>query len=180
MLDRVRAHDIEREAWTVLESREINDDSNLPIQPIVLAESQGISVQEVVFRSNDVSGAISKRNGGVSIVINTLDAPNRRRFTVAHELGHYYLHLGANTIGDPTERVDYHRTLYRENSHSPEEEEANRFAAALLMPIPILRQALRSVSSIEELAASFGVSNEAMSIRLKTLQREPELLYAFN
>lgn len=47
-----------------------------------------------------------------------------------------------------------------------EERQANVFAAELLMPLAMLRQALRTAGRLTELAQLFGVSREAMQYKL--------------
>nr|WP_169793502.1 ImmA/IrrE family metallo-endopeptidase [Alicyclobacillus sendaiensis] len=109
--------------------------------------------------------------------MNEWDATVRKRFTIAHELGHYVLHLHQDPNGFPDDRVDYKRTLFDGRTHKPEEE-ANRYAAALLMPAPILGKILlRGDNNVHDLLGMFGVSEEALSIRLNKLRRRPELLY---
>jgi Zn-dependent peptidase ImmA (M78 family) len=57
----------------------------------------------------------------------------------------------------------------------PKEIEANRFAAALLMPVPFLEKSLKArrlplrESGIQELAREYGVSAQAMNYRLANL-----------
>src|SRR3954454_2854802 len=59
----------------------------------------------------------------------------RRRFSVAHEVGHFLLHVGPGSVG-----VFCRATDVQPDPASPErlrEREANRFAAELLMPEPM-------------------------------------------
>jgi len=178
MLPIERALEIEAKAWGALARIKITSDSDLPVAPADLADDLGIIVREVSFKESDISGAISRKDGGVVILVNKFDPPNRRRFTIAHELGHFYLHLGEDQEGEATDRVDFRRTLYGGRAHTMEEQEANHFAAAFLMPCPLIGQALRGADNTQDMSASFGVSEEAMSIRLKTIEKHPELLYA--
>jgi hypothetical protein len=96
--------------------------------------------------------------------------PPRRRFTIAHELGHWRLHRSleggvfcrsASIDGDPaTERPPL----------PPAEEQANAFAAALLMPARLLREQYRICrGDFARLCQLFGASGAAMGRRLHTV-----------
>jgi Zn-dependent peptidase ImmA (M78 family) len=105
--------------------------------------------------------------------------PNRQRFTIAHELGHFLLHSGHVVHLDETP------TAFRVNLRSAEsakgedndEREANLFAAELLMPARFLEKDLRGkdlellVESdyLERLARKYGVSVQALTFRLAYL-----------
>ncbi len=80
------------------------------------------------------------------IVVNSSSPRRRRRFTLAHELGHLMLpwHAG-NTLACSTPRG-----WLLERGWEPE---ANAFAAELLLPTTWLRDAIRQASSIRELLA---------------------------
>lgn len=96
--------------------------------------------------------------------------PGRRRFTIAHELGHWQLH---RDVG----RGVYCRTGAVEAEVSSErpplprtEEEANAFAAAVLMPAPLLRaQYVHGEPDLAALCERFGTSAAAMRRRLAAL-----------
>lgn len=85
------------------------------------------------------------------ILVHKWDAEPRRRFTLAHELGHILLpwHLGANFACDTSDRrVDQWAT-------GTSEPEANRFAAELLVPSAWLddRIAARGDDSVADLVS---------------------------
>lgn len=96
----------------------------------------------------------------------------RRRFTIAHELGHWYLHHMRNGI-----ESRYCRSgevgINVTTSRAPERE-ANQFAGALLMPEPLVRaKAVRLRCNVALLARAFGVSEPAMRVRLIQLDLLP-------
>ena len=116
----------------------------------------------------ETSGWIERLpNGGYEIAINSEHHSNRKRFTAAHELGHYIYHrdlLGSGTADTRAYRSENTR-LPNNNITPSHERQANSFAANLLMP----REALINVrpdDDLMDLAARFGVSAEAMRIRL--------------
>jgi len=101
--------------------------------------------------------------------------PVRQRFTIAHELGHYLLHLGLSSHFDRDYRVNY-RSAESSEATNVEEIEANFFAASLLMPRQFLEvddavKALDSDASVEKLAKRYAVSRHAMSLRLANVYR---------
>ena len=95
-------------------------------------------------------------------------SPGRRRFTIAHELGHWYLH--AEGVTDFT-RYCRDADLLAE-PHM--EGEANAFAAALLTPEPILREQAEATGlNLPLLARRFDVSLPALHLRLLKLDLLP-------
>ena len=93
----------------------------------------------------------------------------RRRFTIAHEIGHFVLHAARSQEA----ATSFCRGSDLERSDSIEGE-ANRFAAALLMPEPLLEQEASSYGcNISLLAERFAVSVPAMKLRLLTLNLLP-------
>ena len=109
------------------------------------------------------------------IGINRNQAAVRRRFTIAHELGHLLLHERFQVHVDRGFRVRLRDGLSSEGTDR-DEMEANRFAAELLMPIGFLRDDLRTQefdlandSELRALAKRYGVSMQALAIRLNGL-----------
>ena len=123
---------------------------------------------------NDISGLLAMSNGKVIISYNKIEDPKRNRFTIAHELGHYFLHSKDQPFFiDKTPKV-----MYRNNASSTgevlKEREANAFAAALLIPQELLSQELDKCmfggdAIIKHLAREFKVSEQAMTFRLSNL-----------
>ena len=122
---------------------------------------------------DNISGAI-KRNesspAGYIIVVNSTHHPNRQRFTMAHELGHYIYHrdllnLG---VGDTLAYRAEGSDTPNERIGSLQETEANRFAANLLMPYSLISRikTQEGIADPAQLAKRFGVSIAAMRIRM--------------
>ncbi|MFH3946356.1 ImmA/IrrE family metallo-endopeptidase, partial [Acinetobacter baumannii] len=96
----------------------------------------------------------------------------RQRFTIAHELSHFFLH---KAVIDSSPEGIKDNVLYRSGEPERIEYEANRLAADIVMPMPLVEQVLRdefngvvTEATIESLAARFQVSKAAMEIRLST------------
>jgi hypothetical protein len=100
--------------------------------------------------------------------------PPRRRFTIAHELGHWQLHRhagegvfcrSATVDADDAENSDDSKVSA---ASLPEpEEEANAFAAAVLMPAALIRgQYVQCGQDFARLCEIFASSGAAMGRRL--------------
>lgn len=128
----------------------------------------------------DVSGMLISRPGSAPcIVVNKTHADVRKRFTIAHEIGHIYLHHRSH--GGSDVHVDRGHFISFRNKRSEAgtdatEIEANQFAAVLLMPTALVRIEAEKLGSrrltdahVDEFAQSFRVSQQAMTIRLHAL-----------
>ena len=89
----------------------------------------------------------------------------RRRFTIAHEVGHHLLHSdGVKVLCRPAD-LDQ-----ADDAGRAKERQANRFAAELLMPEPLVREHAESAGAdATALARTFDVSPIAMAFRLVNL-----------
>ena len=118
--------------------------------------------------NGELSGALIRNEGEVYIGVNSLQSKSRKRFTIAHELGHFVLHEGIHV--DRDFRINW-RDGNSSKAVNPEEMEANRFAAELLMPTDLLVRDIESLRrvdrpALELLAKRYQVSSHAMRIRL--------------
>lgn len=165
----MRRQEVEDRALEVLKRHGL---LSIPVDPVDLAGREGISVNNAVFSDEGVSGMVARRGPHVTFLINQNDPPYRKRFTIAHELGHHFLHLTTDE-----EVVDRTVDLFRFSEPAGEdltpfkrrEIQANQFAAGILMPDPLVREAYSDAPEIKTLARLFNVSEEAMAIRLNTL-----------
>ena len=154
-----------------------------------LISSLGISIGHVVL---DNKGAIvakdEKGRFQVAVVYNPNGIEdNDERFMLAHFLGHFIMHIqSAIAGGDPLtngfrelilpsarygQGIMQGKTLSREER---QENEADTFAAALLMPVGLVKRALVQVADPEALSVRFGVSYAVMTRRLAQLGLMPD------
>jgi len=154
---------------------------HMPVDVFKLASELGIRVVAKPLRDS-ISGAIERRDDGWMIVVNKNHSENRKRFTVAHEIGHFVLHyrqLGNGTNDTKAYRADEQEDAYENWIDVEHEREANGFAAGILMPAPLVRRQYRAMQGLndipERMAPLFGVSEAAMRYRIKNLQRDGEL-----
>ena len=137
-----------------------------PVNVVRLTYDLGMVLYETGDWPETASGMIQKdRKGGgksgYAIIVNDKHCEARRRFTIAHEIGHFVLHpdLIGDSIGD-----DW---LYRSRLPSIREAEANRFAVNLLMPNDLIEKvAADGADTIPDLARVFEVSRSTVSARL--------------
>lgn len=139
--------------------------SAIPVDPVSIARKAGLRVLDAPL-DDDTMGALIKQPGrDPTIVLNQGDSENRRRFTCAHEIGHF---VRRSEEADEYTTVDLRSSL-SETSDDPEEIYANQFAACLLMPEDDVQTFHHTGLSDLEMAIRFKVSREAVQFRLKTL-----------
>lgn len=109
-----------------------------------------------------------KSSGGILLAEGS--SAERHRFSIAHELGHFLIETHRAKPGQQMACAlsDLHHTDTKaRDRHQRVEAEANRFAAALLMPPAKVRKAMTSrepdLAEIVRLAGEFAVSKEAMA-----------------
>ena len=147
----------------------------LPINVIKVANLLGVKVKMNDF-GEDVSGFLVTKNNQNLIGINPSESKLRQRFTIAHELGHFMIHAQNKN----RDLMFISKVHFRDNNSSTgeirKEREANAFAAALLMPRPLLEEELETLSfniseekAITMLAKKFQVSTIAMTYRIERL-----------
>jgi Zn-dependent peptidase ImmA (M78 family) len=127
--------------------------------PVDLHEiAYALDVRIVEVNQPGWAGAITSTEDTATVWVNAVDAPVRKRFTIAHELGHLFLHPLGQEFRDAT------------FTGGPKESEANWFAADLLMPLWMLDSYARSMgANADTLARVFQVSSHAMGIQLAKL-----------
>jgi Zn-dependent peptidase ImmA (M78 family) len=148
--------------------------TTLPIDVEAVVKRQRIDVRPQPMEES-VSGMLVIKDGRATIGVNQSHHPNRQRFTLAHELGHYLLHGKRTRVFVDSSTMFFRDGLAAEGTDKVEIE-ANAFAAELLMPESVLRDIARHQPvdafddrAIQSLAAKFGVSVRALTIRLTKL-----------
>lgn len=153
-----------------------------PVPVERIAKALGVRVHRVPFE-DDLSGLIFIDGQRPVIGVNSRHHPNRRRFTVAHELGHFVLHkevLAGQVHVDRGFRV-LMRDANSASGMDGREIEANQFAAELLMPKSFVLAEVRRrrVAFLDEnaplsaIAKKFQVSEQALQFRMLNLDLVP-------
>ena len=161
----------EAQAAAVLEKRKI---ATLPVDPFGIATGEGIVCQKL--KGAGVSGCLCGAGNTFGIFYSdSIPSEGFRRFTVAHELGHYFLEGHYKHIfADGNLR---HESASGYSSDDPFEREADAFAAALLMPEGLFKAACARIApsfkAIETLAEKCATSLTATAIRYTVLSDDP-------
>lgn len=105
------------------------------------------------------SAIITSFGNRTAIIVDKDSSPQKKREYIAHELGHYFFHVG-------------NMLFYKRKDPlmvSRDEKKAEDFALYLLVPEDRLRKLVDVLDppSIEDLADEFGVTVEFMKRRLK-------------
>jgi IrrE N-terminal-like domain len=156
-----RAHDLLQAAGATRE----------PVSLVDVVSSLNLSLIRAAREPFQSEAALVPLGDSHAIVLRGSGDERRRRFTIAHEIGHFVLH---------TDRVAPERGGKVNQAGRAQEREADAFAAELLMPEHLVRQAVLEVGADSvRLAGRFEVSEQAMSVRLRRLglaARQSELL----
>lgn len=126
-----------------------------------------IKIQDTLLEDSEHTGSLFVEGGNdFKIVIPSHTSPQRDRFTIAHELGHYILHyLFPKDKGVLVEKM----MAMRRDSHRVEWE-ANWFAAGFLMPNELFKKRFEKFDGdLNRVASYFAVSKSAAEIRAKSL-----------
>ncbi len=150
-----------------------------PVKDLVdlLDGTVGIRVFMLPVSQQSWSGlVVSDRSGRPCVAVDSKEPFYRRNFTLAHEYGHALVDL--SDASTPQAWIDFASEGHRRN-HS--ERFADAFAAAFLMPrravLAQLDRIMRTNAGqftdydLVHLAMHFGVSGQAMSLRLVTLRK---------
>ena len=136
-------------------------------------EGYKVSISDIIKEENmtivkedlpsSVSGYLKQIEGKWVIGVNKNHHTKRQRFTIAHEFAHYCLHRNANNYFEDT-------TFFREKNDTSIEYNANQFAAELLMPEDLFKEAVKKgIDKIKDLAEAFDVSALAIKYRASSL-----------
>jgi Zn-dependent peptidase ImmA (M78 family) len=154
----------------------------VPVDVEKVAKANGIAL---TISEDDleegVSGRIVIEDNKGHITLNRIHHVNRKRFTAAHKLGHLILHRERSKVfvdGSPYGSLLFFRDQLAALGIDNLEIEANNFAASLLMPKNNLKEEFSKLAFIFDqdedmalryLASKFGVSIQALTIRLAKL-----------
>ncbi len=148
--------------------------TSLPVDPLAIAERHDILCQAMPSQNGGVSGMLIKNRGSFGVLYAThIDNDGFQRFSVAHELGHYFLpdHPEAVFAGGAI-----HESRAGFVSDDKYEAEADHFAGGLLMPNflfdPALDRAGCGMDAVKSLCKLCETSLTATAIRYA--QRTPE------
>jgi|LSQX01.2.fsa_nt_gb Zn-dependent peptidase ImmA (M78 family) len=165
MIDKI---DINNKAISI--RKKLGEDPSSPIDIFLLAQT--IPDMTLVFYplGENISGACLKGNSSALIVINSDMSLGRQRFSLAHELYHYYFDTDSSSIVCSKEI----------GAGTINEKKADQFASYFLMPPAALYELIKSfkdgqdrkltIKEVVKIEQYFGVSRQAMLFRLEDIR----------
>lgn len=142
-------------------------DGEYPVKVSAISRKMGVTPFKATLPFG-VSGMIIKEQGqDARAYAEASESEERRRFTLAHELGHYVERV---TVADDN---DFAFKDKRSGEYDLHEFYADEFAGALLMPEQPFMSMIREGRSLIEVAARFGVSLAAVRKRRERLEKNP-------
>lgn len=136
--------------------------SSFPIEDLLKKLQVQVSFEDDLEK---YSGYIEQQSDEWKIGVNSYHAENRQRFTLAHELGHLLFHR--EYLDLQTERYNEKEILWRSSLFNKIENEANTFAAELLMPKELFVKKWEECGEeeLEKISDYFNVSTQAVRYR---------------
>ncbi|MGP3289270.1 ImmA/IrrE family metallo-endopeptidase, partial [Serratia marcescens] len=145
-----------------------------PIDCIRIAESLGIKVQGAEL-PNDFQGALFLTEEVNAIIYNNnIKEDGRKNFTIAHEIGHFILHQDKEEVKCRIDDID----RFEITPHGKTiENEANQFAASLLMPendmANFLKKSIPDINLVLSLASRYGTTATATACQMVHVSKTP-------
>ena len=150
--------------------------TKLPVDPFVIADAHDIMYEEKPSLMPGISGCLMKVGDAFGIIYSTrFTSEGFKRFTVGHELGHYFLDGHVFHLFGAGQEI--HQSESGFISVDSYEREADAFAAGLLMPKGLFKSALggagQGLHAVEFMASKCRTSLTATAIRYAFLTDEP-------
>ncbi|MEX1137827.1 MAG: ImmA/IrrE family metallo-endopeptidase [Bacteroidota bacterium] len=133
---------------------------SIPVPVHDMAEWLGFRIILLTTVPDDFSGLVSLEDRLIGVNRNHHD--HRRRFSIAHEIGHVLL-------GHPAEGISFRKEIRQYDM------EADLCASELLIPGKILLPVLGRTRNVRVLANTFVVSPEAMERRLQRVSSQSSI-----
>ena len=162
---------IQQRAVRVLKDYQLD---KLPIDPKIVAKKTNILVEPNTECEKGVSGMLLRHGEKYIIIYSTfLGNSGFENFSIAHELGHYFLE------GHPEQIFRYgdiHKSVANFESDNEVERQADVFAASLLMPESLFKERLtefeKGMTCIESMSKLCNTSLTATAIRYAELTED--------
>ena len=155
-------------AIDLLSSLGIEDVSSIDVADLIVYHN-GIVIEKNLQNSD---GRLVMKNGKSIVTVDSkIEFPQRKRYVLAHELGHIILHANhtASFTDDDTTLEGYKKGV--------QEKEANDFAAELLMPTDKFKETCEgrkfSPELVSELSSTFNTSLTSSVYRFIDLGNHP-------
>lgn len=165
-----------RTAQALLKECGISDPTEFPLD--LLIYGRGATLIEKPL-SNSEGRIVFGKDKAIITVNSNIEWEGKRRFVMAHELGHYEMHKNEGQIHHDTDaNLEYFK-------HGHQETEANEFATELLMPEELFKKECQgkkfSPDLLRNLASKFKTSLTSVVYRYFELGNHPVcLIYSYN
>lgn len=162
-------------------AREVLQDYSVtswPLVPEEIASEEKLPVEEASGFPKNTYGAFYKTGNAFKILISAdCHSEGQRRFTLCHELGHYFLDGHVDVLFDGGAEVHMSDTNHFRGNKYWYEVEADAFAAELLVPSAaaraVITRAKPGLAAVRAIEATFQTSLSCAAIRFASLTREP-------
>lgn len=173
-----------QEGMARLRANEVLEESGIsawPVMPEVIAAGfpMPLPIQVSGGFPPGAFGALYKEGNDFRIVLsNACPTSGFRRFTLAHELGHFFLDGHIDALFELGATVHVSDTSHFRGMRKPWfETEADAFASELLVPthgcIPLVKRATPGLAAVRVIADTFETSLSCASIRYAALTGDP-------
>lgn len=147
------------------EAYNVDGKMRLPIDVAEIAKELNVKVEVRELPSSVAGFIIKEANESFPVIyVNSGDGPQRRRFTIAHELGHYIQNRDSKEMAYVDNRDEMAST-----GTDPKERWCNAFAAELLMPESVVKKYWAQGWEFERIRELLNVSKAALANRLNSL-----------
>lgn len=147
----------------------------LPIESMDLVVNKiGGVVEEKIGFDELTDGSIKKiGSDGFCIIVNKAISPEQRKFYLARQLGHLFLHMGFRTNLEIWKSQNSY--VYRAFRTSGQFLQANEFASSFLIPKPMIQKLLCECSkngyvNMSKLSKMFRVPISLVTVRMRSLR----------
>lgn len=158
-------------AWKIAREYCIDTPQSVPVEDIAM--DRGVLCLEAPLRGC-LARLVRKGDRGIIRTRTGIPEEGRKRFAIAHELGHWFLHVSESQMFICTSEQ------MRDYKGSPLEVEANLFASELLMPSnvfrPLAENAAPCLKTISDLAAIFNTSLTSTAMKFVDQNRHESVL----
>lgn len=145
-----------------------------PLIPELIAAKEGLPIEVLPDFPPNTYGALYKNDDGFKIILSSgCHTEGQRRFTLCHELAHYFLDGHVDVLFDGGSEVHLSDSSHFRGNKEWYEVEADAFAAELLVPLRVAREVmtkagtgLAAVRAIEE---TFATSLVCAGVRYANL-----------
>ncbi|MDM8555830.1 ImmA/IrrE family metallo-endopeptidase [Desulfococcaceae bacterium HSG7] len=157
-----------KKAGLIIKDLTIQNPSEIIVRDIAM--TRGAYVREKILEGIEAR-LVRKGKLGIITVNQKIPEVGRKRFAIAHELGHFELHSSSQL------KICSEKDMFVWNENKSQELEANDFAGNLLMPEFIfadhVNEAFPQMNTIKSLADEFRTTLTATTLRYIQISSEP-------